>query len=112
MGRTEIMATFLSRRSGWLVALAITACVFALALRVIFLPLGVLITPDKYKEIEHGMSKDQIHCIIGGPPGDYTGGQVLCAPSAKASTGRCECWIGFECLIVVRYDDNDLVSDK
>jgi hypothetical protein len=102
------------RRRTLLVVLAGLAMVVA-AGAVVFWPRPELITPENFERIRVGMSQVEVEAILGGPPGDYTTGEIdrdheqhggQLSNLHDGWIARGEVWEGNRIEIAVKFDES------
>jgi hypothetical protein len=71
------------------------------------------IDAERFEQILPGMTLTQIEKLIGGPPGDYTDGQVsITHGGLEGSSVVYKDWVGDEIGIAVRLDGEGKIIEK
>lgn len=59
-----------------------------------------------FKKVQPGMTRAEVYDMVGGPPGNYTGGSVNVTPDPKW-----EFWAARDSMLFVSFDANDRATE-
>jgi hypothetical protein len=89
---------------GLLLASAVLAC-FAGWLWVASRP---RLTPERFRQVKEGMSREEVIRTVGRPPGDYTSGGKYIA--MQPASPLHELWVCDEGILLVQFDNGDTAT--
>lgn len=94
-----------------LTVLLVSFVLVSRSIRIHSRPQSPRINETIFERIHIGLPKNEVHAVVGVPPGDYTTGTCLTLPPGIKYYGW-DVWLGDDGQICVNYDEDDKVSEK
>jgi hypothetical protein len=69
------------------------------------------VSSARFKQVQKGMSRQEVIRTVGGPPGDYSSGQFATDHSDARRYWQVESWFCGDLELLIHFDDDDTAAE-